>query len=552
MISITKEPRQKPGYNPSHNCIEWCINTDELFTTPLAKASCSIAIVPGAVTSGYIEFQNNSFNAGGSVPYTMTTFQVDATNTLNTANNIVGAFNCVPEIYENWNIDIFQIGTTTLILLESKACGYVAPGDFTSGGLIPSGIITFSFVQGTGVKRDNYNLAWQLIMIEPSGNQVILQQIQVLKPSANIFTDCSVKDICIDLKEVIKPNLYTTFMGANANFTNFDEHSLRKFVLKYGYIENLGCDNTTIFFKNSDEIFAINQLIQPKNLNGVLPYIFDGTGPAKYFNLRPNLPLCNNSFMWLYAYLNFPDYFIGTPSAYVRYTLLDSDLNIINDLDQPIPQSTLTYYQEAGVLIIPAGPANMPIWDDDTCLVYIEMYVPQPGGEVQILEKYKYSVADCRSCNFEFYFLSSAGAYETINFSKIVEVTSAISQNEYCFDNYCRDLGIDNSTEAMGNYLQYIYNNGDDQYGSIVNRKFKVTSNKMANSEEIRLFFEEFLASENRFYRIGEYSGARPLLWVNSPKIVIEHSDKIIAKEGRVIYEFTFRFSEGNKSINHD
>jgi len=341
-------------------------------------------------------------------------------------------------------------------------------------------------------------------------------------------------------------------MGDKANFTNFDENSIRKFVLKYGYVETLGCDNIDIFFKNSDEILAINQAIQPKDLIGNTKYIFDGIIPAKYFNLRPNLPVCRNSFMWLYAFMNFPEYFIGSANALVRYTWFDEDLNIINDLDVAIPQSTLTYYQQYGVLIIPAGPANMPEWYDDTCKVYIDIVVPQPLGEVQIMERYKYNVAKCDSCTFEFYFLSSAGAYETINFSKIVEITSSITQNEYCFDTYCRDLSIDNTTNAMQNYLQYIYNNGDDQYATLNSRKFRVTSNRLPNTEDVRQFFEEFLASENRFYRISEYAGTRPLLWVNSPKIVIEHSDKIISKEGKVIYEFVFRFSVANISVSHD
>lgn len=549
-VSINSAPLQQPLFNSAGGngaCLRWCIQESALEILAGARAVYTLTVT-GAGVSGNVRIAGKTFTVNNLISdYNSSQFNADSGDAIITATNLLNAVKSNIDIYPYYTFSLTPSGPNYILTVQAKEIGYIAPTPFDAGTIGWA----YTFTQGTPLLlKEGYKYAYQLIMIEPDGTEVECMDIQTVKPRYDYEGGAEVA-VCFDLVNIAANYVKTYFPSSQPDEYLWDPTAVRKFYIRFGYVDRVGCTTLESGFRNDYAIWLVNHAASVTEKNGPVDYAPDPfSGVPQFKKLMTSrsgvrIPLCSDTYAWIYGFYNGV---IGTGNVHlaVRYFFYDCNGDQIAWLyhDDPFtgkPNGYDTYNTDSnGVFIIPIGGANKPLaWPAGTAKVVVIVGKivndDSVNGFFQQYEEYVYYVSDNCDCNdVEAYFLCEAGGYDTILFERFQEIGLTTEQSQVTFRDFCRDF-----QDNVPNWQEYLSETGRDQYKTIARRRFKVSTRKFPNDETHKRFIEQFITSEHRMVRV-HYSATEFL----AQKINIVHSDFIIEKEkGFARYELTFEFA---------
>jgi len=565
-VSLTDKNNLYPIGNSSQgigSCISFELLPSDIFDlNPLDVANVTITVDNGAET-GYFLFEDRTFTIDNGSDYTNDTFKCDATSALNTANNIRNMLLCNVFILKNWSVKLNIVsGTNVQVICSPKIWNYNPTGNTSDNfdlGKISLSVTDFS----DSVIIPGLKIVWQLFEngLQKQGEAM---EMNGIVPIVNQMNG-AVIPVKINFSDIVTRSLKTTFPTYKYNEVQYDYTILNRYFLRYGWLNITGCDQSEVFTKQTNDIIIVNNSLDKNSVLGFLDYCYDINTPtrrAKFMNFAHE---CNSMIkattnQWLWFYDMLPAQKVGiTIRQFVLYTFLGADLTTISSTEIDYNTAGILPLSEdgIGVIIIPAGFGNCPVTvPGNAKYLRISVRYEEGATKTTISESATFILTDNCS-NYEFYFLSSKGGYDTILFEKIEEVTFDINQTTINLNKYCREYNLVNETgtepseAGVLDYLTFLNTTGRKQVNTSEKKEFKVTSKRIRPQTAEANYFEEFLKSESRKIRLDKKGYAVEGSFVYTENIILTHSSVItFGDEGMVQYTFRFQFANQNSPIS--
>lgn len=565
-VTLTDKNNAYPIGNSSQgtgSCIRFELLPSDIFDiNPLDVAAVTITVDQGTET-GNFEFESKVFTIDNGSNYTDSTFKCDNTSALNTANNIRNMMLCNSFVFKNWKISLNVVsGTNVQVICVPKVYLYNPSGNTNDNFNL--GKITMSVTDySDSVIIQGLKLVWQLFEngLQKQGEAMDMNGIV---PVVDQMTG-EILPVKINFNDIVTRSLKTTFPTYKYNEVQYDYTILNRYYLRYGWINIVGCDQVESFTKQTNDIIIVNNSLDKNSVLGFLDFCYDINTPtrrAKFLNFahEGHTMIKSNTYQWLWFYDMIPAQKVGiTIRQFVLYTFLGSDLSTISSTEIDYNTVGVLPLTEdgIGVIIIPAGFGNCPVSVPGNAK-YLRISVRYEEGAVKTTMSESATFILTDSCsNYEFYFLSSRGGYDTILFEKIEEVTFDINQTTINLNKYCREYNLVNETgtepseAGILNYLTFLNTTGRKQVNTSEKKEFKVTSKRIRPQTAEANYFEEFLKSESRKIRLDSKGYAVEGSFVYTENIILTHSSVITyGDEGMVQYTFRFQFANQNSPIS--
>lgn len=559
-VTLTDNNNQYPLANASQGagaCVSFALTPAEIFTTnPIAKSTAYFAVAVGAET-GDFEMDGITFTIDNSTDHTSTTFKVDATDEKKTARNLRNMLLSNKKILDNWDIVLNAQGDQ--VECTTRVWNYKPKTPTTEN--FASGNITLTTTEYNDAKvKEGLKIVWQLF----EGNGSAVMDVNGIVPLIDAKTG-DIRKINLSFNDVVTRSLKTTFPFWKYKEVQYDYTILNRYFLRYGWLEVKGCDDNDMLLDQSSDVLIVNSRISKNALMGFIPYCYDINYPtrrAKFLNVSAQRLILSakdgNHWLWYYDCIT-AQIDPATIRQFVLYTFLNAAGQVISSTEidyNDVGVLPLTP-DEIGVIMIPCGFGNCPVAIPyNTSTIRVSVRYEDAGGKVQVTESA--NIQRFEKCgNYEFYFLCSLGGYDTIYFEKIEEVNFSVNQANIQTNKQCRAYagltgnGKEPSEANIKDYLTFLNSSGQKQINTSEVKEYRVTSRRVRPDSDDANFFEEFLKSESRKFRIprGGYSQDTDYLYAEN--IILVHSNIVTDRdEGMVQYQFVFQFANQNGAVS--
>lgn len=509
---------------PRKECLKYCIVPFEYVLDAGAYAEAYMDFDGTAYSSGQsFVFAGVTFTTSNSATSTYNTFQITASQTTS-AQKFIDALNLNANFFGKVEIQTsVPTAGTMRVTVTWIEIGEQAGWDFDYSGMSPEP--PHAETNGTAITlREGFKLRYQL-WGENADGVFPITNVEAITP--RVTGDGTVPRVCLDFKDDVKGLVATTFPDTSLNDIAKDETFAIQVFLKYGGYQVSNCEVTEFNWLTSNEATLLNSVVQIDDADKLEPYTYPTTNPVALLTARPELlRMPSTAYFWLWVYAMHTDA-ATLDSIRVHWEYFDSAGTSLATFTS---SSTPT---ETGVFYFPAGPGNSPGIPAGTAsiVVKLEAYHNVFEAWVDASQEYTVYVQDTECLPVEMYFQEDLGAYSTIHFNEVEEVTHNVEAQLSSLPEVCADSLYDRDLTAR---LQ----TGGFSRANIKSWKTFQASITGYDTPELERWFRQFLDSENIIWRYTSDTGDAVIR-----KIILEPGETVISRHDEYLtMEILFRF----------
>ena len=417
--------------SPVENCVEFKISVDEAFLACRpTRITLGILANPGMVGFCF-DILGETFTVNCGSSFTANSF-CNGPDVTTAASNLQNMLLSNFTITNNFvDVDIVVNDDYAIVTMESIICGPLPEPLIKNNKTqaIENGFI-ITGIQGTNSRfRSGACIGWQLW--SKTLNRPINKSLQVF---CQKFTDEAPIPLCLDFQETLSSYVDSTFPTQYTEAFS-DEAMKHEFCIYHGpVVFGEDCEIEKGIFTFSDSFSVINSAIQYADPIGFRPYCYRGNDGefrfACFLTNNPNTHVCADSYQWLTLCADL--------NAFVQSELEDAfDYQVVWDFPE-LNQSNSQTFENDGVFVIPAGPAQMP---DGITEYSITVFfdVPLFGVTMQMSKTMTYKIVECNCCGdpIEIHFKNTLGGWDPLTFGCVENISLSSEAIEICTDTQC-------------------------------------------------------------------------------------------------------------------
>lgn len=447
MITVTKQPPAIESFSdpqtppvPLSDCLEWCLvpDTADVFTTPGAKAKI-VFVIPAVCTvpadGTPFTVWGYDFTVDSSSDFTSESFKVYSTG-LFTVVQLANMFAANIFFQRATVFTSFAIvGSNYEFTLEWRECR--EQPNFTGSNM---DLAVFSAIGGSATPMNGispvYVDAYRLLVrgvrwTDATGSFIPLSPFAGLDVEKLCTT---VGEMCLELNQDIGADLYTMLPAlTDTSFISAIDNGrsmMRYYSLEYGSTYRANCVPKSGTILRSDRVLVLNAAFDIDDPYQIRRYWNEhpdgfpsGQFVPDFLTTQPKqIPLCTDSFKWLWLLNHWQDSGFGQYSLIARWVVYDSTGAIVNIytevVNDPATMGSSSYQAvcfnaSPGHLynVLGANPADVACYE-----IQVIGVNPLDHDDVYFnaSEYLKFCPGHCCDNNTDLYFLSPTGSIDTV------------------------------------------------------------------------------------------------------------------------------------------